>query len=131
MHEAEGMGGNHTLGNMDCNMCESTAAEAANDRQMTENECRRKAELESGPLEAAERPHTEGHRTHTGNTQTDSLLSEARRRYIFFVLLRNPHPVPVSCTVNSSQCVCARVPFVLYTVRDDSLRTCTTRLLCS
>ena len=54
-------------------LCESTAAEAANDRQMPGNECRRKAERKrtTGGRGAT---HTEGRRTHTGNTQTHTYI---------------------------------------------------------
>ena len=79
-------------------VCESTAAEAANDRHMTENECRRKAERKAanrrrrgdphkgphksgpphrGPRKAANSHRTGGRRgTHTGNTQTHRTLFE-------------------------------------------------------
>jgi len=65
-------------------LCESTAAETANDRQRMNfagNENGKWTErgpqerptqraAESGPQEAAGATHTEGRRTHTGNTQT-------------------------------------------------------------
>ena len=78
-------------------MCESTAAEAANDRQMTENECRRKAEQKTanrgrrddphkgphksgpphrGPHKAANRrPQRDPHRKHTDNLDAYSSSS--------------------------------------------------------
>jgi len=52
-------------------LCESTAAEAANDRQMTEKECRRKAEngkRTTGGRRPRSDPHRgpqEPHRKHT------------------------------------------------------------------
>jgi len=44
-------------------MCESTAAEAANDRQMTENECRRKAEQKAANRRRRDDPHKGPHKS--------------------------------------------------------------------
>jgi len=49
-------------------LCESTAAEAANNRQMTENECRRKAERKADHRRPRSDPHRgpqDPHRKHT------------------------------------------------------------------
>jgi len=44
-------------------LCESTAAEAANDRQMTENECRRKAEQKAANRRRRDDPHKGPHKS--------------------------------------------------------------------
>jgi len=44
-------------------MCESTAAEAANDRQMTQNECRRKAERKADHRRRRGDPHKGPHKS--------------------------------------------------------------------
>jgi len=44
-------------------LCESTAAEAANDRQMTENECRRKADQKAANRRRRDDPHKGPHKS--------------------------------------------------------------------
>jgi len=44
-------------------LCESTAAEAVNDRQITENECRRKAEQKATNRRRRDDPHKGPHKS--------------------------------------------------------------------
>ena len=63
-------------------LCESTAAEAANDRQMAENECRRKAERKADHGRPRSDPHRwpqDPHRKHTDRYSPNHLCCNVER----------------------------------------------------